>query len=66
MQNSYFSVISRFPHKTVHPLRNFLAVLPPLCKVQNSDSNIICGVRGGIGYTETRPLKNVDPEKCNN
>ena len=30
MQYSYFSVISRFPLKTVHPLiRNFLAVLPP-------------------------------------
>ena len=30
LQYSYFSVISRFPHKTVHPFRKFLAVLPPL------------------------------------
>ena len=29
LQYSYFSVISRFPLKTMHPLRNFLAVLPP-------------------------------------
>ena len=28
-QYSYFSVISRFPLKTVHHLRNFLALLPP-------------------------------------
>ena len=29
LQNSYFSVISRFPLKTVHTFQNFLAVLPP-------------------------------------
>ena len=29
MQYSYCSVISWFPRKTVHPFRNFLAVLPP-------------------------------------
>ena len=29
LQYSYFSVISRFPLKTVHPFRNSLAVLPP-------------------------------------
>ena len=29
LQYSYFSVISRFHHKTVHPFRKFLAVLPP-------------------------------------
>ena len=29
MQYSYFSVISRFPFKTVHPFGNFLEVLPP-------------------------------------
>ena len=29
LQYSYFSVISRFPLKTVHPFRNFLAVRPP-------------------------------------
>ena len=29
LQYSDFSVISLFPLKTVHPFRNFLAVLPP-------------------------------------
>ena len=29
LQYSYFSVISQFPLKTVHPFRNSLAVLPP-------------------------------------
>ena len=30
LQYSYFSVISQFPLKTVHPkFQNFLAVLPP-------------------------------------
>ena len=29
LQYSYFSVISRFPLKRVHPFRNFLAVIPP-------------------------------------
>ena len=29
LQYSYFSVIYRFPLKTVHPFRNFLAVFPP-------------------------------------
>ena len=28
VQYSFVSLISRFPHKTVHPFRNFLAVLP--------------------------------------
>ena len=28
LQSSYFSVISRFPLKTVHPFQNFLAALP--------------------------------------
>ena len=34
--HNYFFVISRFPHKTVHPFGNFLVVLPPptLCKVE--------------------------------
>ena len=57
MQYSYFSVISGFPHKTVHPFGNFLAVLPPptLKKVEIPKkmwihaSNIVCGVRGGLG-----------------
>ena len=57
LQYSYFSVISRFPLKTVHPFRNFLAVLPPptLYKVETRKkfwihaSNIVCGVRVGIG-----------------
>ena len=30
LQYSYFSVISRFPLKTVHPFRKFLPVLPVL------------------------------------
>ena len=29
LRYSYISVIRRFPLKTVHPFRNFLAVLPP-------------------------------------
>ena len=57
LQYSYFSVISRFPLKTVHPFRNFLAVLPPptLYKVETRKnfrvhaSNIVCGVREGVG-----------------
>ena len=41
---SYFSVISRFPLKTVHTFQNFLAVLPPstLYKVET---------RKNYGYT---------------
>ena len=57
LQYSYFSVISRFPLKTVQPFRKFLAVLPPptLYKVETRKkfwihaSNIVCGVRGGVG-----------------
>ena len=57
LQYSYFSVISRFPLKIVHPFRNFLAVLPSpnLYKVETRKkiwihaSNIVCGVRGGVG-----------------
>ena len=53
----YFSVIPRFPLKTVQRFRNFLAVLPPptLYKVETRKkfwihaSNIVCGVRGGVG-----------------
>ena len=56
LQYAYFSVISRFPHKTVTHFRNSLAVLPPptLYKVETRkkfwihSSNIICGVRGGV------------------
>ena len=52
-----FSVISRFPLKTVHSFRNFLAVLPPptLYKVETQKqfwihaSNIVCEVTGGVG-----------------
>ena len=29
MKYSYFSVIYQFPHKTVHPFRNSIAVLAP-------------------------------------
>jgi len=57
LQYSYFSVISRFPLKTVHPFRNFLAVLPPptLYKIEMGKkllihaSKIVCGVREGVG-----------------
>ena len=57
LQHSFFSVISRFPPKTVHPVRTFLAVLPPLTlyKVETRKkfgihaSNIVCGVREGVG-----------------
>ena len=57
LQYSYFSVISRFPLKTVQRFRNFLVVLPPptLYKVETRKkfwidaSNIVCGVRGGVG-----------------
>ena len=35
MQYSYFSVIYGLPHKTVHPFRSFLAVLPPPHLIQN-------------------------------
>ena len=52
VQFSYFSVISQFPHKTVHPFQNCLAFLPPptLYKVETRKkfwihaSNIVCGV----------------------
>ena len=57
MQYSYCSVISGFPHKTVHPFRSFLADLTPatLYKVKTRTkfwvlaSNVVCGVRGGPG-----------------
>ena len=59
LQYSYFCVISQFPLKTVHPFRNFLAVLPPptLYKVETwkkfrtHASNIVCGVRGGVRHS---------------
>ena len=57
LQYSYFSVTSLFPLKTVHPFRNFLAVLLllTLYKVETRKkfwthaSNIVCGVRRGVG-----------------
>ena len=57
MQCSYFSVISGFPHKKVHPFRNFLAVLPSSHPIQKKKywihaSNFICGVRAGLGLCE--------------
>ena len=41
--NIFFSVISRFPLKTVHPFRHFLAVLPPrtLSKVETWKKNYV-------------------------
>ena len=57
LQYSYFSVISLFPLKTVHPFLNFHVFLPPpsLYKVETRKkfgihaSSIVCGVRGGVG-----------------
>ena len=57
LQYSNLSAISRFPLKTVHPFRNSLAVPPPpsLYKVETRKkfwihaSNIVCGVREGVG-----------------
>ena len=57
LQYSYFSVISRFPLKTVHPFQNFFAVLPPptKCKPEIRKefwiqvSNIVCGARAEVG-----------------
>ena len=56
-QYAYFSVISRFPLKMVHPLRKFVEVLPPPTqyKVETRKNfwihapNIVFGVRGGVG-----------------
>ena len=70
LRYSYFSVICRFPLKTVHPFRNFLAVLPPptLYKVETRKkvwmhaSNIVCGVREGLDLCE---LENTpERQKC--
>ena len=72
LQYSYFS---RFPLKTVHLFRNFLAVLPPptLYKVETRKkfwihaSNIVCGVRGGVGpvWIGKRPRNsNVSQDFC--
>ena len=55
---SYFSSISRFPHKIVHPFQFFFCSLPSPYPTQswNSEkkfwihaSSIDCGVRGGVG-----------------
>ena len=58
LQYSYFSVISRFPLKTVHHFGNFLAVLPPFTlaiqswnskKILDTRPTLFVGVRGGVG-----------------
>ena len=58
LQYSYFSVISRFPLKTVHPFRNFLAVLPSPHPIQSSNpekildtcvQHCLWGLRGAVG-----------------
>ena len=59
LQYSYVSVISRFPLKTVHSFRKFLAVLPPptLCKVETRKKILDIRVQhclwgeGGGGWT---------------
>ena len=67
LQYSYSSVISRFHLERVRLSRNFLAVLPhpTLYKLETRKkfwiyaSNIVCGVRGGVGpvWIEKRPRK---------
>ena len=75
LQYYYFSVISRFPFKTVHPFRNVLAVLPfpTLFKVETRKkfsiqrSNIVCVVRGGFVWIGKRPRnkqKKKDDDFC--
>ena len=57
MQYSHFSVVSGFPYKTVHPLRNFLAVLSPtpanLYNVETKEKfcaqHLFLGWRQGMG-----------------
>ena len=57
MQYSYFSVISEFSHKKVHPFRTFLqfSLPPPYTKLKlgknarHTRPTIVCGVRGGVG-----------------
>ena len=57
LQHAHFSVISRFPLKTVRHFQNLLALLPSptLYKVETRKkfwihtSKIVCGVRGGVG-----------------
>ena len=66
----FFSVISRFSLKAVHPVRKFFAVLPPctLYKVETRKkfwihaSNIVCGAREGGGpvWIENPP----EMQKC--
>ena len=65
------SVISGFPHKTVHPFRDFLAVLPPhtLYKVETRKKNsgytlptLFVGRGEGLGLCE---LENApEMQKC--
>ena len=71
LQYSYFSVISRFPLKTVNPFRNSLAVLPPppyttlkLGKKNTLDTRVqrCLWVREGLGLCE---LENTpETQKC--
>ena len=71
LQYSYFSVISRFPFKTVHPFRNILAVLPSptLFKVETRKkfwiqrSNIVCVVRGGFDRCELENAPETNKQK---
>ena len=55
LRDSYFSVICRFPLKTVHPFRNFLALLPPptLYKVETRKTFWIHLVRSPITLTSS-------------
>ena len=72
LQYSYSSVVSRFHLERVRLSRNFLAVLPhpTLYKVETRKkfwihaSNIVCGVRGGVGpvWIENAPEKQKSPK----
>ena len=62
LQYSYFSVISRFRLKTVHPFRNFLAVFlsPILYKVEILDTSVQNSL-WGEGWTSVNWKR---PQKC--
>ena len=68
LQYSYFSVISRFPLKTVHPFRNFLAVFlsPILYKVETLDKRVQNSLWGeGVGGLHLCELEKApEMQKC--
>ena len=70
LQYSYVSVISRFPLKTVHPFRKFLAVLPPLTLYKVETRKKILDIRvqhclWGGGGADLCGLENApEKQKC--